>query len=67
MLMVLYKKYKHNMAPVHMFEINTLIDQTILVASLGALGKIQISNFNFNFQLPFVARRSIFSSVCPKK
>ena len=28
------------MAPVHMFEINTLIDQTILVASLGALGKI---------------------------
>ena len=43
MLMVLYKKYKHNLAPVHMFEINTLIDQTILVASLGALGKIRIS------------------------
>ena len=38
--MLLYKKYKHNISPVHLFEINTLIDQTILVGSLGAIGKI---------------------------
>ena len=42
MLMRLYKKYKYNMAPVHLFEINTLIDQTILVGSLGAIGKIHL-------------------------
>ena len=39
MLMWLYKKYKYNIAPVHLFEINTLIDQTILIGSLGVIGK----------------------------
>ena len=60
MLMVLYKKYKHNLAPVHMFEINTLIDQTILVASLGALGKIQISKL---MELKLRAK-TIYIRVC---
>ena len=49
--MLLYKKYKHNIAPVHLFEINTLIDQTILVGSLGSIGKIQISNCDCLFSL----------------
>ena len=45
--MRLYKKYKYNIAPVHLLEINTLIDQTILVGSLGAIGKTHLSNKTF--------------------
>ena len=59
--MILYKKYKYNIAPVHLFEINTLVDQTILVGSLWAIGKFFFSSYMISMKSTVFL--SVFLSV----